>query len=41
MKLTKAKVSIREKRIGIDRRKFSYSLHIPERRSGMDRRGVK
>ena len=25
--------------IGFDRRQFSYTLHIPERRSGMDRRG--
>jgi hypothetical protein len=24
--------------IGFDRRQFSYTLHIPERRSGMDRR---
>jgi hypothetical protein len=26
------------RRIGIDRRSFSYSLHIPERRSQDDRR---
>lgn len=26
------------RRLGTDRRKFSYSIHIPERRSGMDRR---
>ena len=25
-------------RSGIDRRQFSYSYHIPERRSGKDRR---
>lgn len=26
------------RRSGIDRRKFSYSAHIPERRQGVDRR---
>ena len=26
------------RRIGVDRRTFSYSLHIPERRSHKDRR---
>jgi hypothetical protein len=26
------------RRIGVDRRSFSYSLHIPERRSDDDRR---
>jgi hypothetical protein len=26
------------RRSGIDRRRFSYSDHIPERRSGLDRR---
>ena len=26
------------KRSGFDRRKFSYDIHIPERRSGKDRR---
>jgi len=26
------------RRIGVDRRSFSYSLHIPERRSHTDRR---
>ena len=26
------------RRIGVDRRTFSYSLHIPERRSHSDRR---
>ena len=26
------------RRLGIDRRQFSYNLHIPERRSGKDRR---
>ena len=26
------------RRIGMDRRSFSYGLHIPERRSGKDRR---
>jgi len=29
------------RRIGIERRTFSYSAYIPERRSGMDRRFVK
>jgi hypothetical protein len=27
-----------EKRSGIERREFSYDQHIPERRSGKDRR---
>ena len=27
------------KRSGVDRRQFSYSSHIPERRSNKDRRG--
>ncbi len=26
------------RRSGIDRRQFSYDLHLPERRSGKDRR---
>jgi hypothetical protein len=26
------------RRLGIDRRQFTYSFHIPERRSGEDRR---
>jgi len=26
------------RRTGIDRRQFSYALHIPERRSGKERR---
>jgi hypothetical protein len=26
------------RRTGIDRRQFSYTLHIPERRSGKERR---
>lgn len=26
------------RRSGLDRRKFSYSAHIPERRQGLDRR---
>ena len=26
------------RRLGIDRRQFSYDFHIPERRSGQDRR---
>ena len=26
------------RRTGIERRQFSYALHIPERRSGLDRR---
>jgi hypothetical protein len=28
----------REKRSGIERRQFSYTQHIPEQRSGKDRR---
>ena len=28
------------RRIGVDRRSFSYSLHIPERRSNGDRRAA-
>jgi len=27
-------------RLGIDRRQFSYTFHLPERRSAGDRRGV-
>lgn len=27
-----------DRRKGKERRKFSYTIHIPERRSGMDRR---
>ena len=27
-----------ERRKGNERRKFSYTIHLPERRSGMDRR---
>jgi hypothetical protein len=26
------------RRLGIDRREFSYDVHLPERRSGKDRR---
>ena len=26
------------RRLGVDRRQFSYTLHIPERRSGKERR---
>jgi hypothetical protein len=29
----------RGRRLGIDRREFSYTMHIPERRSGKERRG--
>jgi hypothetical protein len=29
------------RRTGINRRRFSYDAHIPERRSGLDRRGNK
>jgi hypothetical protein len=28
----------RDRRLGIDRRRFSYKAHIPERRSGGERR---
>jgi hypothetical protein len=27
-----------ERRLGVDRRRFSYTYHIPERRTGHDRR---
>ncbi len=30
--------SERDRRTGLDRRHFSYTDHIPERRSGQDRR---
>ena len=29
-----------ERRLGFDRRCFSYTVYIPERRSGRDRRGL-
>jgi len=29
-----------DKRLGIERRRFSYDAHIPERRSGQDRRSA-
>ena len=29
-----------DKRLGIERRRFSYHVHIPERRSGEDRRSA-
>lgn len=29
------------RRLGIDRRKFTYTLHIPERRMGGERRSIK
>jgi len=29
-----------DKRSGIERRRFSYDAHIPERRSGQDRRSA-
>jgi hypothetical protein len=34
------KTDNRNKRSGIDRREFSYTAYLPERRSGKDRRGV-
>ena len=30
-----------DRRCGVERREFQYSLHIPERRSGIDRRRAK
>jgi hypothetical protein len=36
-----ANAAWREKRCGIDRRHITYDLHIPERRSGKDRRSGK
>ena len=32
---------ITDRRCGVERREFQYSLHIPERRSGIDRRCAK
>lgn len=32
---------INERRCGQDRRKYSYTIHIPERRTGTDRRSMK
>jgi hypothetical protein len=29
-----------DKRLGIERRRFSYDAHMPERRSGQDRRSA-
>jgi hypothetical protein len=29
-----------ERRLGIERRCFSYTVYIPERRSGRERRGI-
>jgi hypothetical protein len=29
-----------ERRLGIERRRFSYTVYIPERRSGRERRGI-
>ena len=29
----------KDKRTGIERRKFTYSVHLPDKRSGIDRRG--
>jgi len=29
-----------ERRLGIERRYFSYTVYIPERRSGLERRGM-
>jgi hypothetical protein len=29
-----------DKRLGIERRRFSYDVHIPERRSGQNRRSA-
>ena len=28
----------RDRRLGVERRKFSYDLHLPERRNGKDER---
>ncbi|RJQ66503.1 MAG: hypothetical protein C4519_25380 [Desulfobacteraceae bacterium] len=38
MKNAYAKTCLVERRLSIERRSFSYSNHIPERRSGIDRR---
>jgi hypothetical protein len=37
MKLAKTNGNKFDKRLGIERRNFSFILHIPERRSGVDR----
>jgi hypothetical protein len=37
--MRKVIISNRDRRSGIDRREFSYSEHIPERRYVEDRRG--
>jgi len=29
-----------DKRLGVERRRFSYDAHMPERRSGQDRRSA-
>lgn len=31
---------MKERRVAADRRKFNYTAHSPERRSGLDRRNV-
>ncbi len=32
--------NVKDKRLYADRRKFTYTAHVPERRSGMDRRAT-
>jgi hypothetical protein len=36
--MMKTSENIQDKRSYADRRKFTYTAHVPERRSGMDRR---
>jgi hypothetical protein len=39
---SRSKIIIKDdRRMGVDRRLFSYDMHFPERRSGKDRRNVK
>jgi hypothetical protein len=38
MRCTHAKKEVSERRLRFERRQFSYSVFIPERRSGEDRR---
>jgi hypothetical protein len=41
LKLDQDREKMAEQRIGVERRQFSYTACIPERRSGIDRRKEK
>jgi hypothetical protein len=44
MKIDRENLKLRDnggRRSGVDRRQYSYTLHIPERRSGLERRSGK